>query len=103
MELTDVRHGTFAPRVGEMFRAKLDADVDVELELTETNEAKGANRPDHAFSITFRGPLERPLAQGTYELEHAVLGSLPIFLVPIAQQEGGFLYEAVFTRLDPEG
>jgi len=102
MDLTDLRHGTFAPLVGDAFRAKVDDDTSVELELIEASQAKGDNRPDHAFSVVFRGPPDHLLPQRTYELEHASLGSLPIFLVPIGQQETGFLYEAVFTRLDSD-
>lgn len=102
MDLSDLRHGTFVPLIGETFRASVDEAVSVDLELTEATQAKGENRPDHAFSIVFRGPSQSLLSQGTYELEHATLGSLPIFLVPIAQQDSGFLYEAVFTRLDPD-
>jgi hypothetical protein len=35
-------------------------------------------------------------------MEHDALGRLSIFLVPIAERKEGFLYQAVFTRLDEE-
>jgi hypothetical protein len=34
-----------------------------------------------------------------YRMEHDVLGALDLFLVPIARDEDGFQYEAVFNRL----
>ncbi len=100
MHLGELSHSDFAARLGETFRVDVGGDEVVELELTEAEQAAGERRPDSAFSILFKGPPDRFLAQGTHELEHEALGKLPIFLVPIAGNEDGFLYEAVFTRLE---
>lgn len=99
----DLKHLTlehFAALVGATFRADLGEQGAVELELTRAEKAKGEDRPDHAFSVVFRGPPEPFLPQGMRDMKHDDLGSHPIFLVPIARDEDGFLYEAVFTRLD---
>jgi hypothetical protein len=101
MDLKDVRHEHFAKLVGERFRVPLGADGEVELELTEAEKLSG-ERPDNAYSIVFRGPLDAFLEQRTYDMEHDALGRLSIFLVPIAERKEGFLYQAVFTRLDEE-
>jgi hypothetical protein len=39
------------------------------------------------------------LEQATYTLDHAELGELTLFLVPIAADETSRTYEAVFNRL----
>jgi hypothetical protein len=49
------------------------------------------------FSLVFRGPPEPLLAQAIYPLRHAGLGLLEIFLVPIARDDGGATYQAVFS------
>ncbi len=100
MDLGALNHADFAARLGDTFRVVAGDVGVVELELTEAKQAAGEHRPDNAFSILFRGPPDRFLAQGIHDLEHEALGTLPIFLVPIAETEDGFLYEAVFTRLE---
>jgi hypothetical protein len=45
------------------------------------------------FSLVFQGDPELTLPQRIYRVEHAQLGALDIFLVPIARGR----YEAVFT------
>jgi hypothetical protein len=56
--------------------------------------AGGSRQP---FSIVFRGPSQPVLAQMTYRIEHAVLGSFDLFIVPIGPDEAGMRYEAVFA------
>lgn len=52
-----------------------------------------------SFSLLFRGPADRMLAQATYRLVHPVLGDLDIFLVPIRQDAAGIYYQAIFNRM----
>jgi hypothetical protein len=49
------------------------------------------------FSIIFRGPSGQSLPQRIYRLEHAQLGTLDLFLVPIGPDGVGMCYEAVFN------
>lgn len=100
MDLKDLRLEHFAGLVGEIFRAQLDDENLVELELTEAKPAAG--EADNAFSIVFKGSLDTYLEQRIYDLEHGELGKISIFLVPIGRGKDGFLYEAVFTRLEEE-
>lgn len=72
----------------------------IELELTEVkgylsqaNEQGGMER----FSAFFNGPPEPFLRQRVYALEHDRMGAFELFLVPIAKDENGFRYEAVFN------
>jgi hypothetical protein len=59
--------------------------------------AHGDGRPRTPFSLVFRGPLQPVMPQRTYRIEHADLGELDIFLVPIGRDPQGVRYEAVFT------
>jgi hypothetical protein len=101
MDLKDVRLEHFAALVGETFRIELDEATAVGLELAEATKAAG-DRSDSAFSVVFKGPRERRLEQRIYDVQHAGLGTLSIFLVPIAERPDGYLYEAIFTRLEEE-
>ena len=64
-------------------------------------EKRGHFDPDfadrQAFSLIFRGPLEPVLEQQIWPMQHAAMGSLEIFLVPIGPDKKGMRYEAVFT------
>lgn len=50
------------------------------------------------FSLLFRGEVELP--QATYSLQHAELGDVQLFLVPVGLVDGHFEYESVFTRME---
>ena len=102
-ELQWLTHGQFADRVSETFEVR-DASVSaVTLTLVETSEsdASGGTGPDgverRQFSLLFRGPVDPLLPQRTYRLEHAELGDLDLFLVPIGPDAEGMRYEAVFA------
>jgi hypothetical protein len=92
---------SFEPHVGSSFWALGDKGGKVELRLLRvarvmTSEA--ARLPRAPFSLFFLGPKSFYLQQATYNIAH---DSFPephgIFIVPVGQEEGGYLYEAVFT------
>ena len=86
-----------------MFRIQTSSDdfLDVELvEVTEMGSAPpgGENDPRRRpFSIVFRGPMDAPIPQNIYEIEHEKMGILSIFIVPIGPDGDGLRYEAVFA------
>lgn len=84
------------PQEGSTFSLPFDNDVVVKLTL-ETIHVTSSER----FTLHFRGPLEQQLRQATYVMDHDMLGRVAIFLVPIAKDQHGFLYEAVFSRSLP--
>ena len=90
---------TFAECGAREYRLKRDGEDDLVLELAEARpietKAKPAGR--RQFSLLFKGPAEPLLEQAIYTLENDELGTLPIFLVPIAADAEGADYEAVFT------
>jgi hypothetical protein len=89
---------TFENRVGETFAATPSyAGNPLDLVLKSCDESPHA-RPGHpAFSLTFHASDSERLEQQIFALEHPELGQFDLFLVPIAQIEGGIAYEAVIN------
>lgn len=71
-----------------------------QLELTLQQVSEPVNCPgQESFSIILHGPAEKQLQQGMYAFEHDRLGLQEIFIVPVARDEQGINYEAIFNRL----
>ncbi len=89
----------FAKCLNQTFNLRLESSTLV-LELITVDElgtgAPGGGRRQ-PFSLTFRGPEEPVLPQRVYALEHATMGRLEIFLVPIGPDQAGMCYQAVFN------
>ena len=94
-------HEFFANNLQTKFKVSVDSDRVVELELKEVSEPKVSPRQEQ-FAIVFQGPSDSFLGQGTRLLDHALIGSFDLFLVPIRQDDQGFYYEAVFNRIREE-
>jgi hypothetical protein len=75
--------------------------IDVtELGAGGTSASDGRSKEDaqrRPFSIVFRGAPNLVLPQRIYPVEHAVLGTLQLFLVPLGPDRAGMRYEAVFA------
>jgi hypothetical protein len=101
--LERLTHEDFAPHVGARFAVGLpDGTLDLVLLAVRVLGPKPerlvkAGKRSTAFGITLRGPADAFLKQGTWEITHPVLGPIGIFLVPVGQEEAGFLYEAIFN------
>jgi hypothetical protein len=67
-----------------------------ELELIEISEPTVTPYQIY-FSLFFRGDKEFKLPQGSYQMTHERLGTVILFIVPIALESNGFKYEAVFN------
>ena len=94
----------FSQHVNTKFRLNADTTEPVELELVEVKTYVNKDKPGERggmerFSVFFRGPLDAFLQQATYSLSHEKMGSFDIFLVPLAREEKGYSYEAVFNYL----
>lgn len=96
MQLLTLEH--FAGCLDETFRAALN-EGDVEFVLVEArplpNPAPNAMRLP--FSLLFRNSAVLLFPQQTYMMSHPRLGEVAIFLVPIAREREGFLYQAIFN------
>lgn len=93
----------FIGHVSERFDVWVGADQAVPFELLEATEGSepGGVGPDgqerRQFSLVFRGPQAPVLPQHTYQLTHADLGELELFLVALGPDAEGMLYEAAFA------
>lgn len=90
----------FEPHVGAVFVAAGGEAGAVALQLVEVQrlpEQAGAPRPQ-PFTLTFTGPVDPPLPQGTFTVEPPGEESMALFLVPIGPDADGLpRYEAVFN------
>jgi hypothetical protein len=91
---------TFAENLNTKFRVRAETPRPVELELVEvkeytprSNEHGGMER----FSLFLNGPRDIYLPQQTYALEHASMGELELFIVPVGRDEHALRYEVVFN------
>lgn len=96
MELLTLEH--FAGCVNETFTAALN-DMEVEFVLVEARPlpTKIDNAMRAPFSLLFRNTAAFLFPQQIYAMRHPRIGEAGIFLVPIAQERAGFLYQAVFN------
>ncbi|MCE4554148.1 DUF6916 family protein [Pelomonas cellulosilytica] len=86
----------FEPLVGSVFTLQLGEAGRLTARLIEAKPGQWAPPEGRApFSLMFEAP-EPALPQRIYRLEHAQMGSMDIFLVPIARTATGVQYEAVF-------
>lgn len=84
----------FSNAVGTSFA--VDAgDAQVTLTLAEAAELTPSVRAGGSFRLEFRGPREPLLEQATYRFAGQD-GECEIFIVPIAQDQSGMTYEAIF-------
>lgn len=92
---------TFEPRKGESFTLTTGDDGEtgeIELQLAHVRGTglQGKAKREQ-FALHFHGPRDPILPQKIYRLANAELGTLEIFLVPVARDDERVTYEAVFT------
>ena len=98
----------FAERLGESFIVEMPERT-LEFQLIEVKSlgspdgsegwgSPGTEMREESFSIVFRGPLDILLDQGMVKISHEQMGTIDgLFLVPIAVDDRGRYYEAVFN------
>lgn len=98
MELLTLEN--FANHVDETFSAVMNEDeipfVLVEARLLNPSQLlPGAARAP--FSLLFRNGSAFLFPQKTYLMRHPKIGEVGILLVPVAREQAGFLYQAIFN------
>lgn len=88
---------TFVPHLNSTFRLNHESAGTVELKLVDATDV-GSTPRQLQFSIVFRGPLDTPLVQAIYNVEHEKIGTFDLFIVPIKRDGNGIYYEAIFNR-----
>jgi hypothetical protein len=96
--LSDLPKASFADNLKTTFRASLQDGTIFEMELIEVIDRKSTPKQEQ-FSLMFRAPVDAPAEQQTFRLEHDQLESGELFLVPLAKDEKGIYFQAVFNRL----
>jgi len=92
----------YLPHVDTPFSiAASPAPVVLTLARVDDTGVRGGSRQ---FSLFFHGSPHRLAPQGTYVLQHAVLGPLLLFITPVVgSTRERILYEACFNvRVDPD-
>ena len=70
----------------------------IEPSLSRSGDATQVVGRHEPFSLIFRGPNDSPLEQRMYPMAHDDIGELGhLFIVPIAADEQGRYYQAVFN------
>lgn len=97
MDLLTLEH--FAPYLNDTFTASL-VDGEVPFVLVEARPIPtpanyaGLRAP---YSLLFRNSSALLFPQQTYPMRHEKMGQFGMFLVPIARDREGFIYQAVFN------
>jgi hypothetical protein len=89
----------FASRLNEGFAVDVDGNratfTLVEARPLPTRNVNGMLRAP--FSLLFHHASAVIFPQRTYQMEIPRMGGFGIFLVPVARNQDGFLYQAVFN------
>ncbi|AMO95462.1 hypothetical protein CFter6_2793 [Collimonas fungivorans] len=96
MDILTLEH--FAARVNETFYSVGDGNapfVLVEVKPLAAPTLAGMLRAP--FSLLFRNCSPILFAQKIFQMKHEAIGEVGIFLVPVARDQEGFLYQAVFN------
>jgi hypothetical protein len=89
---------SFSKNLNTSFEIQVSALNTQELELIEVSKKK-VHRGTESFDVLFRGIKENQFTQGTYLINHARMGSFPVFVVPVGNGKNGVFYQAVFSRM----
>ncbi len=90
----------FEQLVGSQFTADIDGKtLGFSLDSVEIKESSPASER-FALLFTSEGSEDKsqPVPQQTLSMRNDTLGQINIFVVPVAQEDGKFIYEAVFNR-----
>jgi hypothetical protein len=92
-------YGSFSPHVNSTFQLGIG---EAGMELTLTKAARQPVNPfpgmmREPFALIFQSGSPVVLPQRIYPFKHAELGRLDIFIVPIARDPQGIVYQAVFN------
>ena len=99
--LAEIRVQDFSGCVDTHFAVALEENGAPAIQLTLVSVAEHGQPVGPAgrvpFSLTFDGPAETPLEQGTYWFTRSDFGTHGIFIVPIGQEGNTRAYEAIFS------
>ena len=102
--LDELTCAAFTAQVQTLFRVCLGAQQFVDLKLSEITPpqvvpTRSNNLASEYFALTFLGPVDPILPQGSYPFESPALGRFNLFIVPAARDAQSTQYQATFNRL----
>lgn len=98
LALDQIESSLFEPLRGQTFQLVAEHSI-LDLELAEVSANERLRRPNQRapFALLFRAAGGEVLSQRIYHLDHAQLGAMEFFLVPVRRDDSGCYYEAVFN------
>jgi hypothetical protein len=96
VDLAGLEIDDFRPHLGSQFEVQTAGGA-VAMKLSRVDPAGESGRKGGAFSLIFTAPRGPWLPQSIYPMQHAAMGSMGIFLVPVGPVGEANLYQAVFT------
>jgi hypothetical protein len=90
---------SFAPCLNQGFSIALEESA-LELTLVQTKRLPVTPFPGmlrEPFSLRFRSASQTVLPQRIYPMRNAVIGEIEMFIMPIARDAAGVVYEAIFN------
>ncbi len=107
---TKITFENMKPLLNDTFHLHMDSNQLFDIELVDVSQMQAAAQPTYSwqkkaqpakptsFSLVFRVPRELGATQKMYDISHPQSGALgAIFLVPIAEDEDGLYFEAIFS------
>lgn len=94
--MAGLSHEAIAARRGTAFQVVLTGGEPVSLTLRSVDPLSDSGRPGGSFRLEFVGPAAPYLPQGIYRFAAGDDEPIEIFIVPIASEAAGLIYEAVF-------
>lgn len=76
-----------------------EINEDFEITLTEVSEKRNIGGGFESYDLIFTSPKEKGgyLPQKTWNLTNNTTGDLPLFLVPIGENESSYIYQCVLN------
>jgi len=96
VNLAALKIDDFRPHLEAVFNMQA-AGGTLPLKLAKVDPVGDSGRAGGAFSLIFVAPKGPWLPQAIYPVDHPVLGTMEIFLVPVGPAFGGNSYQAIFT------
>ncbi len=93
--MADLSIDDFAPHVGTPYEVEAGSGT-VSLTLNEARPLPQSVRDAGSFALLFRGPADPLLPQGIYTFRRGEAVE-EIFITPVARDQSGTEYEAVFN------
>jgi len=101
LSLEDFTYEKAREYIGDPFQISFDDGVTLDLKLEDVVRLRDKHVDPRfkrdPFAMMFRGPVDRYAHQGTLPIRHERLGKMMIFIVPVAAEPAGVLYEAIFN------